>query len=157
MLREQQNLILELYTFKMISLFLFVLQDSDSEKETEQEFEATNIRGQQLVDKSYDRTPDIVLRPRKSRFRDADSPDSHTVTDESPTATPNVLPIVQKRSREELLQNTVSRRDFPHLAFLLTNFSLFSHLSYPCSVKSFPFHALLVTSRSKIALILFSL
>lgn len=82
-------------------------QDSDSEKETEQEFDAGSARGQQPVEKSYDRTPDIVVRPRKSRFRDADSPESHTGPDESPTAVASTVPIVQQRSREEILQDVV--------------------------------------------------
>ena len=85
-----------------------LLQDSDSEKETEQDFDTNNARGQQSVEKSYDRTPDIIVRPRKSRFRDADSPESHTGPDESPTTTVSMVPIVQKRSREEILQDVVS-------------------------------------------------
>lgn len=66
------------------------------------------------MEKSYDRTPDIVVRPRKSRFRDADSPESHMGPDESPTAAASTVsvPIVQKRSREEILQDVVSRRDY---------------------------------------------
>lgn len=64
------------------------------------------------MEKSYDRTPDIVVRPRKSRFRDADSPESHTGADESPTPVASAVPIVQKRSREEILQDVVSRRDY---------------------------------------------
>ncbi|KYM75379.1 Splicing factor, arginine/serine-rich 18 [Atta colombica] len=82
--------------------------DSDSEKETEQDFDTNNARGQQSVEKSYDRTPDIIVRPRKSRFRDADSPESHTGPDESPTTVVSMVPIVQKRSREEILQDVVS-------------------------------------------------
>lgn len=86
-----------------------VSQDSDSEKETEQDFDASGVCGQQSVEKNYDRTPDIVVRPRKSRFRDADSPESHTGPDESPTAAAlSTVPTVQKRSREEILQDVVS-------------------------------------------------
>lgn len=62
------------------------------------------------MEKSYDRTPDIVVRPRKSRFRDADSPESHAGADESPTAVSSALPVMQKRSREEILQEVVSRK-----------------------------------------------
>lgn len=89
-----------------------LLQDSDSEKETEQEFDAGSVRGQPPVEKNYDRTPDIVLRPRKSRFRDADSPESHAVADESPTAVISAPPVMPKRSREEVMQDLVSGRKF---------------------------------------------
>lgn len=69
----------------------------------------SSVRGQQSIDKSYDRTPDIVVRPRKSRFRDADSPESHVDADESPTATTSALPAVtQKRSPDEIFQEVVS-------------------------------------------------
>lgn len=96
-------------------LLLLPLEDSDSEKETEQDFEASNVRGQQSVEKSYDRTPDIVLRPRKSRFRDADSPEPHAATDESPTAAISAPPIVSKRSREEVMQDIVRVKGIPPL------------------------------------------
>ncbi|KAL0116952.1 hypothetical protein PUN28_010079 [Cardiocondyla obscurior] len=97
--------------------------DSDSEKEVEQEFDAGNARGQQSVEKSYDRTPDIVVRPRKSRFRDADSPESHTGPDESPTAVVSTVPIVQKRSREEILQDVMLkvRRSLTEILLEVTN------------------------------------
>lgn len=67
------------------------------------------------MEKSYDRTPDIVVRLRKSRFRDADSPESHAGADESPTAVPSALLVMQKRSREEILQEVVSGRDYSKL------------------------------------------
>lgn len=95
--------------------FFHDFQDSDSEKETEQDFDvASSARGPQSVDKSYDRTPDIIVRPRKSRFRDADSPESHADADESPTATTSALPAVafrsQKRSLDEIFQDVVSKK-----------------------------------------------
>ncbi|KYN28999.1 Splicing factor, arginine/serine-rich 18 [Trachymyrmex cornetzi] len=97
--------------------------DSDSEKETEQDFDTNNARGQQSVEKSYDRTPDIIVRPRKSRFRDADSPESHTGPDESPTAAVSTVPIVQKRSREEILQDVMLkvRRSLTEILLEVTN------------------------------------
>ncbi|EFN80678.1 Splicing factor, arginine/serine-rich 18 [Harpegnathos saltator] len=97
--------------------------DSDSDKETEQEFDTSNVRGQQSVEKSYDRTPDIVLRPRKSRFRDADSPESHVVADESPTAAVSAPPVVPKLSREEIMQNIMLkvRRSLTEILLEVTN------------------------------------
>ncbi|KYN06224.1 Splicing factor, arginine/serine-rich 18 [Cyphomyrmex costatus] len=97
--------------------------DSDSEKETEQDFDASNARGQQSVEKTYDRTPDIIVRPRKSRFRDADSPESHTGPDESPTAVVSTVPITQKRSREEILQDVMLkvRRSLTEILLEVTN------------------------------------
>ncbi|KOC70300.1 hypothetical protein WH47_02803 [Habropoda laboriosa] len=77
--------------------------DSDSEKETEQDVDE-GIRSQQVTEKNFERTPDILLRPRKSRFRDAGSPDAHTHTDRSPT-TSNTAIAAPKRSREEILQD----------------------------------------------------
>ncbi|OAD59170.1 Arginine/serine-rich protein PNISR [Eufriesea mexicana] len=79
--------------------------DSDSEKETEQDDEG--VRNQQVTEKNFERTPDILLRPRKSRFRDADSPDAHAHTDRSPT-TSNATITIPKRSREEILQDVIS-------------------------------------------------
>ncbi|KOX76138.1 Arginine/serine-rich protein PNISR [Melipona quadrifasciata] len=79
--------------------------DSDSEKETEQDDEG--IRNQQVTEKSFERTPDILLRPRKSRFRDADSPDAHTHIDRSPTVS-NTTIATPKRTREEILQDVIS-------------------------------------------------
>lgn len=58
------------------------------------------------MERSYDRTPDIVVRPRKSRFRDADSPESHN-TDESPTS---ALPVIKKLSQEEIMEEVVRSR-----------------------------------------------
>ncbi|EFN61795.1 Splicing factor, arginine/serine-rich 18 [Camponotus floridanus] len=99
--------------------------DSDSEKETEQDFDvASNMRGQQSIDKSYDRTPDIIVRPRKSRFRDADSPESHADADESPTATTSALPAVaQKRSLDEIFQDVMLkvRRSLTEILLEVTN------------------------------------
>lgn len=83
----------------------FETQDSDSEKETEQDDEG--VRSQQVTEKNFERTPDILLRPRKSRFRDADSPDAHTHTDRSPT-TSNATITIPKRTREEILQDVVN-------------------------------------------------
>lgn len=85
------------------------VQDSDSEKETEQEVDEGS-RGQQVAEKNFERTPDILLRPRKSRFRDADSPDAHTHTDRSPTTPSNATISTPKRSREDILQDVVSVR-----------------------------------------------
>ena len=83
----------------------FKIQDSDSEKETEQDEEG--VRNQQVTEKSFERTPDILLRPRKSRFRDADSPDGHTHVDRSPTIS-NTTIATPKRTREEILQDVVN-------------------------------------------------
>ncbi|XP_078039422.1 uncharacterized protein LOC144471343 isoform X1 [Augochlora pura] len=83
--------------------------DSDSEKETEQEVEEGS-RSQQVADKNFERTPDILLRPRKSRFRDADSPDAHAHTDRSPTTPSNATLSTPKRSREEVLQDVGSHK-----------------------------------------------
>ncbi|XP_014468916.1 PREDICTED: arginine/serine-rich protein PNISR-like isoform X2 [Dinoponera quadriceps] len=96
--------------------------DSDSEKEAEQDFDTGSARGQQS-EKSYDRTPDIVLRPRKSRFRDADSPESHTAADESPTAVASTPPSVPKRSREEIMQDIMLmvRRSLTEILLEVTN------------------------------------
>ncbi|EZA49941.1 Splicing factor, arginine/serine-rich [Ooceraea biroi] len=94
--------------------------DSDSEKETEQDFDTRGT--QQSAEKSYDRTPDIIVRPRKSRFRDADSPESHGGTDESPTGAAGT-PTVQKRSREEILQEVMLkvRRSLTEILLEVTN------------------------------------
>ncbi|KAG7210304.1 hypothetical protein KM043_011845 [Ampulex compressa] len=96
--------------------------DSDSEKETEQEFDV-GVRGQPATEKSYERTPDILLRPRKSRFRDADSPDSHTFTDGSPTTAASAIATTQKRSREEILQAVMLkvRRSLTEILLEVTN------------------------------------
>ncbi|KAH0951265.1 hypothetical protein HN011_012012 [Eciton burchellii] len=93
--------------------------DSDSEKETEQDFETRGT--QQSAEKSYDRTPDIVVRPRKSRFRDADSPESHIGTDESPTSAANTS--MQKRSREDIIQEVMwkVRRSLTEILLEVTN------------------------------------
>lgn len=101
-----EHLTLDLYTMKCLAVSR--LQDSDSEKETEQDFESNSVRGQPAAEKSYDRTPDIVLRPRKSRFRDADSPESHSVADESPSTAAIAPAAVPKRSRDEIMQDVVS-------------------------------------------------
>lgn len=85
---------------------LLDIQDSDSDKETEQDADE-GTRNQQVTEKNFERTPDILLRPRKSRFRDADSPDAHGHTDRSPT-TSNVTIPIPKRTREEVLQDVVN-------------------------------------------------
>ncbi|KAF3422065.1 LOW QUALITY PROTEIN: hypothetical protein E2986_04494 [Frieseomelitta varia] len=79
--------------------------DSDSEKETEQDDEG--VRNPQVTEKNFERTPDILLRPRKSRFRDADSPDAHTHVDRSPTVSSTAI-ATPKRTREEILQDVVN-------------------------------------------------
>lgn len=81
------------------------MQDSDSEKEIEQDLD-DGVHNQQVTEKNFERTPDILLRPRKSRFRDADSPDPHTHADRSPTTSNATIPT-PKRTREEILQDVV--------------------------------------------------
>ncbi|XP_076293898.1 uncharacterized protein LOC143215561 isoform X2 [Lasioglossum baleicum] len=96
--------------------------DSDSEKETEQEAEEAP-RSQQTTEKNFERTPDILLRPRKSRFRDADSPDAHAHTDRSPTTPSNSTLSTPKRSREEVLQDVMLkvRRSLTEILLEVTN------------------------------------
>lgn len=77
------------------------MQDSDSEKETEEE---TGSRHDES-ERNNDRSPDIG-RPRRSRFRDVESPDSRSAKEGSPVS--NFAPSLPKRSREEILQDVVS-------------------------------------------------
>lgn len=97
---------LEKHSLFFISRYSFEMQDSDSEKEIEQDLD-DGVHNQQVTEKNFERTPDILLRPRKSRFRDADSPDPHTHADRSPTTSNATIPT-PKRTREEILQDVVN-------------------------------------------------
>ena len=97
------------------------MQDSDSEKETEEE--ATGSR-QDEAERNHDRSPDLV-RPRRSRFRDAESPDTRLPNEGSPVSIPAVS--VPKRSREEILQDVVGFcfnkcKIISRVTYLFTNF-----------------------------------
>ncbi|KAG9431888.1 Splicing factor, arginine/serine-rich [Apis mellifera carnica] len=95
--------------------------DSDSEKEIEQDLD-DGVHNQQVTEKNFERTPDILLRPRKSRFRDADSPDPHTHADRSPTTSNATIPT-PKRTREEILQDVMLkvRRSLTEILLEVTN------------------------------------
>lgn len=87
----------------------FCLQDSDSEKETEPEYESNlkHNEGDNLNRRhNQSRSPELV-RPRRSRFRDADSPDSHSraAKEESPVSAASTY--APNRTREEIMQNIV--------------------------------------------------
>ncbi|XP_051164145.1 arginine/serine-rich protein PNISR isoform X2 [Leptopilina boulardi] len=90
--------------------------DSDSEKETEEE---TGSR-QDETEKNHDRSPDHG-RPRRSRFRDAESPDSRSAKEGSPIS--NFTPSIPKRSREEILQDVMLkvRRSLTEILLEVTN------------------------------------
>ncbi|XP_047356878.1 arginine/serine-rich protein PNISR isoform X2 [Vespa velutina] len=96
--------------------------DSDSEKEGDQEFETSSTE-QNINKKNYERTPDVILRPRKSRFRDADSPEPSIAADNSPTPISGSVPVTIKRSQEEILQDVMLkvRRSLTEILLEVTN------------------------------------
>ncbi|XP_035730798.1 arginine/serine-rich protein PNISR-like isoform X1 [Vespa mandarinia] len=96
--------------------------DSDSEKEGDQEFETSSTE-QNINKKNYERTPDVILRPRKSRFRDADSPEPSIAADNSPTPVSCSIPVIVKRSQEEILQDVMLkvRRSLTEILLEVTN------------------------------------
>jgi len=99
--------------------------DSDSEKETETDVETTK-QGNDEIERNPERSPEIVVRARKSRFRDADSPDSRSLntdggnTSASPTPAASVM---TKRSREDMLQDVMLkvRRSLTEILLEVTN------------------------------------
>lgn len=95
--------------------------DSDSEKEVDQEFETSSTE-QNINKKNYERTPDVI-RPRKSRFRDADSPEPSIAADNSPTPVSGSMPVTVKRSQEEILQDVMLkvRRSLTEILLEVTN------------------------------------
>ncbi|XP_043480893.1 arginine/serine-rich protein PNISR-like isoform X4 [Leptopilina heterotoma] len=90
--------------------------DSDSEKETEEETGSRHDETERNVDRSPDHS-----RPRRSRFRDAESPDSRSAKEGSPIAT--FAPSLPKRSREEILQDVMLkvRRSLTEILLEVTN------------------------------------
>ena len=89
------------------------MQDSDSEKEPEPEVEPPIHANEDIIETSLERnSPEIVVRARKSRFRDADSPDSRSFnTDGGGNSSVSSMPLANlppKRSREEILHDVVS-------------------------------------------------
>ncbi|XP_014295036.1 arginine/serine-rich protein PNISR [Microplitis demolitor] len=86
--------------------------DSESDKETEE----------QVIDEQKDTSPDIIIRQRKSRFRDADSPDARLINSES-TSSGSITGVAVKRSREEILQDIMLkvRRSLTEILLEVTN------------------------------------
>lgn len=88
-------------------------KDSDSEKETEPEAEAEA----EPEEKYRDRSPEVVVRARKSRFRDADSPEAKE------ESSPAAGSFATKRSRDEILQDVMLkvRRSLTEILLEVTN------------------------------------
>ncbi|XP_011296906.1 arginine/serine-rich protein PNISR isoform X2 [Fopius arisanus] len=94
--------------------------ESDSDKEIEPEAE---IPGQEEDHANLDASPDIVLRPRKSRFRDAQSPEPRVMVNKESSPVPSAIPNPGRRSREEILQDVMLkvRRSLTEILLEVTN------------------------------------
>lgn len=94
--------------------------------------------GEEEERNNLDASPDIVLRPRKSRFRDAESPEARIGVNKESSPMPAGVQNHGRRSREEVLQDVVSS------CFCLSDFLRHCKLMkldsiYFCKLKTFSF------------------
>lgn len=99
----------------IILIIICFVQDSDSDKELEQDVEE---RGNEDERNNPGNSPEIVVRQRKSRFRDAESPEAPLINNECSPPSQSIVTSPVKRSREEILQDVVSN-------FLIFFFSVY--------------------------------
>ncbi|KAG8040121.1 hypothetical protein G9C98_000691, partial [Cotesia typhae] len=88
--------------------------DSESDKE--------QVEEQQTLDEIKETSPDIITRQRKSRFRDADSPEIRLINSES-TSSGSITGVAVKRTREQILQDVMLkvRRSLTEILLEVTN------------------------------------
>ncbi|XP_034949130.1 arginine/serine-rich protein PNISR-like [Chelonus insularis] len=94
--------------------------DSDSEKDAEADYEDKEQENDRL---NPENSPEIIVKPRKSRFRDADSSDSRIQSNESSITSGSITGTSIKRTREEVLQDVMLkvRRSLTEILLEVTN------------------------------------
>lgn len=94
--------------------------DSDSDKELEQDLDD---RDNDDKKNNTGISPEIIVRPRRSRFRDAESPESRVTNNDSPTFLQPTVNSPVKRSRDEILQDVMLkvRRSLTEILLEVTN------------------------------------